>query len=86
MNPSVKVDFGGQPRSRGSRKKGAPEQWTKERHEMGGGNPSRHPRSPGTGASPALTRSIRAKHRVVLHREGSGNREDGDVRDEGVEV
>jgi len=50
---------------------------------MGGGNPSRHPRSPGTGASPVLTRSIRAKHRVVLHREGSGNREDGGVQDGG---
>ena len=46
MNPPVKVDFGGQPRSRGSRRKGAPEQWRKERREMGGGNPSRHPRSP----------------------------------------
>ena len=38
------------------------------------------------GASPALARSIRVKHRVVLRREGSGNREDGGVRDGGVEV
>jgi hypothetical protein len=35
MNPPVKVDSGGQPRSRGSKRKGAPEQWRKERREMG---------------------------------------------------
>ena len=52
MNPPVKVDFGGQPRSRGSRRKGAPEQWRKERRETGGDNPSRHPRSSGRGHLP----------------------------------
>ena len=58
MNPPVKVDFGGQPRSRGSKRKGAPEQWRKERREMGGGNPSRHPRSPGRGNLPRLPESF----------------------------
>ena len=52
MNLPVKVDFGGQPRSKGSKRKVAPEQWTKERRETGGGNPSRHSRSSGRGHLP----------------------------------
>jgi len=58
MNPPVKVDFGGQPRSRGSRRKGGPEQWRKERCEMGGGNPSRHPRSSGRGHLPCSSEAF----------------------------
>ena len=52
MNPPVKVDFGGQQTSRGSRRKGAPEQWRKERRETGGGNPRRHSCSSGRGHLP----------------------------------
>ena len=58
MNPPVKVDFGGQPGSRGSERKDAPEQWRNERREMGGGNPSRHPCSPGQGHLPCLPESF----------------------------
>jgi len=34
-----------------------------------------------TASSPALGAKVPAKHRVSLHREGSGDREDGAVRD-----
>ena len=36
-----------------------------------------------TASSPALSEKVPAKHRASLHREGSGDREDGIVRDGG---
>ena len=51
-----------------------------------GGNPSRDPRArfmARTASSPALGAKVPAKHRASLHREGSGDREDGAVRDGG---
>ena len=36
-----------------------------------------------TTSSPALSEKVPAKHRASLHREGSGDREDGAVRDGG---
>jgi len=51
-----------------------------------GGNPSRDLRArfiARTASSPALSEKVPAKHRASLHREGSGDREDGAVRDGG---
>ena len=36
-----------------------------------------------TASSPALSEKVPAKHHASLHREGSGDREDGVVRDGG---
>ena len=83
MNPSVKVDFGGQPRSRGSKRKGAPEQWRNERRETEAVTLAVTRARPGWGHLPHSPEAFALKHRVVLHREGSGNREDGGARDRG---
>ena len=51
-----------------------------------GGNPSRDPRVrfiARAASSPALSEKVPTKHRVSLHREGSGDRENGVVRDGG---
>ena len=37
-------------------------------------------------SSPALGAKVPAKHRASLHREGSGDREDGNVRDGGANL
>jgi hypothetical protein len=36
-----------------------------------------------TASSPALSKKVPTKHRASLHREGSGDREDGAIRDGG---
>ena len=39
-----------------------------------------------TASSPALGAKVPAKHRASLHREGSGDQEDGNVRDGGANL
>ena len=54
-----------------------------------GGNPSRDPRArfmARTASSPALSEKVPAKHRASLDREGSGDQEDGAVRDGGANL
>ena len=54
-----------------------------------GGNPSRDPRArfmAWTASSPALYAKVPTKHRASLHREGSGDQEDGAIRDGGANL
>lgn len=80
-NPPVEVDSGGQPRSRGSKRKGSDRAMEEQEARKGGGNPSARTLIARLGASPAHAQIIAAKHRDILHRVGSSTREDGGVRD-----
>jgi len=88
-NPPARVTSVGLPRSRGSKTGVRTGAMVEGEAKSEGGNPSRDPRAcfmARTASSPALGAKVSAKHRASLHREGSGDREDGGVRDGGANL
>ena len=85
-NPPTRVASVGLSRSRGSKTGVRTGAMVEGEAKSEGGNPSRDPRArfmARTVSSPALGMKVPAKHRASLHREDSGDREDGAVRDGG---
>ena len=88
-NPSARVASVGLPRSRGSKTGVRTGAMAEGEAKSEGSNPSRDLRArfmPRTASSPALGAKVPAKYRASLHQEGSGDREDGGVRNGGVNL
>jgi hypothetical protein len=88
-NPSAMVASVGLPRSRGGKTGVRTGAMAEGDAKSEGGNPSRDPCArfmDRTTSSPALGAKVPAKHRASLHQEGSGDREDGAVQDEGANL